>query len=762
MAKQAVKSSTASLIANIKDWHALLIIAAAVLVFFRDILLQKAFFWEDFIYFYYPTRNFGAVSFANGELPLWNPYTFNGLPFQADIQSALFYIPNLLLTFFVHGDRLSAYWFEVWIIMHYIIAGTCMYFLAKSYGLERIYALFSGLVYALCGFMIAHTMHYTIISAAAWLPLVVLLFWKSLSQKSLLHMITAGLVLSLAILAGSPQITLYILFFLFLVFLFEFFSQMKQHGIRSSLGMIPYAAGAMIIALGITALQLFPTMELAPYTHRAELTYENSLESSMHWEQLLTMLIPNFFGTRGAQGSTFWLAAEYSLYWETCFYLGVASVVFIVFALPLMRSDRRSLFLLSVMIFSLLYALGDRFILHKLFFTYVPGFDTFRAIGRITLLLSVAGSVLAGIGLKSMLTIAQTNKRLTMKILTIISAGGILLWLAVQMGWLQPGGQAATTQQIHQIASTAASTNIVLLLAMCVVIFLFTRERLSHVTAVVSVFILHVVDIHIFGFDQNNGTVNPDDYYRRTAQLVNMLKEDGKDEFFRVNSRQGSAMILDRNQGMVDRIFLMEGFTPLALQRTLPPGKNWDRICDLMNAKYRIALDEQQHTMSLRQVQTYLPRAFMVYKTIAIQNEDSAKSFMERDNFNPRHIAVFEEEPTIHPDTLLDAENWSAAITSYSLNAISLSVSTPVDGFLVLSEIYYPGWKAYIDGNEQPIYRANWNLRAITLRSGTHTVVVRFEPKSLRTGTMISIATLGLSIGGVVYFRAKRHKLADA
>jgi hypothetical protein len=83
---------------QIRDWQAITAICAAVALFFRDILLAKAYFWEDFLYYFYPVRNYAAVSMAKGELPLWNPYTLNDMPFQADIQSGIFYLPNLLLT----------------------------------------------------------------------------------------------------------------------------------------------------------------------------------------------------------------------------------------------------------------------------------------------------------------------------------------------------------------------------------------------------------------------------------------------------------------------------------------------------------------------------------------------------------------------------------------------------------------------------------------------------------------------------------------
>ena len=169
----------------IHDWQAIAVICGAVLVYFRDIVLQKAFFWEDFLYYFYPVRNFAAVALSKRELPLWNPYTLNGMPFQADIQSGIFYLPNLFLTFFVSGDRLHFYWLELEIILHYMIAGICMYYLAKHFGLQIIIALFSALVYCLSGFMIVHAIHQVVVCQVAWFPLVILLFHRSLKETAL-------------------------------------------------------------------------------------------------------------------------------------------------------------------------------------------------------------------------------------------------------------------------------------------------------------------------------------------------------------------------------------------------------------------------------------------------------------------------------------------------------------------------------------------------------------------------------------------------
>jgi hypothetical protein len=743
---------------DIKDWQAVLAIVVLVAVFFRDILFQKAFMWEDFLYQYYPWRNFAAVSLANGELPLWNPFTFNGMPFQADIQTALFYIPNLLLTIFVRGERLPFYVLEVHNVLHFAIAAVCMYYLGKSYGLKNIVALFSGLVFGLSGFLITHAIHQTFVCQVAWLPLIVLLFRKALLERSMLSMILGAFVLSQAVLAGSPQLSLYIFLFLFVLFLFEFTIASRTAGVKASLPMAFIAVGVVIIALALSSIQLLPTMELAGYSQRAEITYLKSLDGSLTWEQLITLVVPKFFGTMTAQGVTYWGPGIYGRYIETCLYLGIAALVACVAAIPLIRKDRHVAFYFGVMIFALLYALGDSFIFHKLFFNLVPGFEKFRNPGRMSLMFTFAAALLGGFGLQRMLDLAEEEKRKGQRMVIVLAGCGVLIWLVTQLGLFQPTNDPRLYEQVHSIATSEATTALILVLIVCGVVFSLMRNIISPTVAVIAVCLLQFVDVSVFGFNQNNARLDPKDYYGRSAEIVRLLKEEGKHEYFRVNSREKGAMILDRNQGMIDRIFLMEGYTPLALQRAYLPGKDWDQVRDMLNAKYRIVVDEHHQTMSLARATTYLPRAYFVYRDTVIKGEPEVRAFMEHGPFDPTRMIVLEEDRERLLADTAHATDWTATITSYSLNAISLAVATPKDGYLVLSEVHYPGWNAYVDGAREKVYQANWNLRAVRVSSGTHKVEIRFEPESFRRGSWITLATVGLAGVGVVYSLRKKRK----
>lgn len=215
-------------------------------------------------------------------------------------------------------------------------------------------------------------------------------------------------------------------------------------------------------------------------------------------------------------------------------------------------------------------------------------------------------------------------------------------------------------------------------------------------------------------------------------------------------------MLLDRNQGMIDRIFMCEGYTPLALQRNYPLGK---AAYDLLNVKYRTSVDNQKQTAGIQTATTYVPRAFLVDSYTVIPDEAMERRYLEGPDFRYRDEIILEEDPhfaTGHSDSAFPG---NAVITSYDLNRITLDVSARQNAFLVLSEIYYPGWRATVDGIAQKVFRADWCLRAIPVQSGKHSVIVEFEPESFHRGLLITSVTLLLVVVGLA-FGVRKERLA--
>jgi hypothetical protein len=143
------------------------------------------------------------------------------------------------------------------------------------------------------------------------------------------------------------------------------------------------------------------------------------------------------------------------------------------------------------------------------------------------------------------------------------------------------------------------------------------------------------------------------------------------------------------------------------------------------------------------------PRAWIVHSAqVAPEGGRSVHSIAEG-SIDARRIALLEETPPpleLPTDPALD----QAHVLSYEADRVSIRTSTGASGLLVLSELYYPAWNAYVDGQRVPLFVADGALRAVPVPFGEHMVELRFESESLRVGLLISgaaivlLATLGL------------------
>lgn len=748
-----IPSPSRSVPFDLKDWQCVILLALLVLVFFRDILLGNAFLWEDFLYHDYPSRNFAAVSMSMGEIPLWNPFTFNGMPFLADIQKTVFYLPCTALTLFVRNGQLSFYWLELMIIAHYVLAGVTMFYLAQSFEVRRIPALFAGTAYMLSGFMITHAIHQYIITLVAWYPLVLLLFRKMLGG-SWKWVFIGGLVLGHSTLAGFPQLSLYLYFFLFVFFVFEQLTTYTGKELISRPAITAAVKAAVMVALSVAVamIQLLPTFEFADLTFRAQITYQKATEGQFSWEQLITFFYPKFFGTAGASGYNYHGPGTYWYYWETCMYLGILPLMLMAMSTTLLRKSKFVAFFWSYGVFSVLFALGDNFFVHRLFFDFVPGFNTFRNPSRMGVFLSFGAALLSGMSLQHLLyeQRAPHESRRLRNITVLIVGLCALLYLLLISGSLSGSFEFLKDNATYSGVRKDVLASLLTVGLSALFAYAIIKKTLVLRWAGIASIVVLLIDMSVFGGEQNNSKTNPAEYFNRSRELTDFIKQDSNGEPVRVNMRNQQGMLMDRNQGLMDRIMLMEGYTPLVLRRYLPPSRDWSQACDMMNAKYRVATDEQRKSLTITRSTTYLPRAYMVYNARVLPDSTSIFLFMQSKDFDPSRTVVIDTDPGFKVSDTSYTKQWSAQFTSFNLNSASLTLSTPKDGFLVFSEIYYPGWIAYIDGSPQPIFRANWNQRVVPMRAGTHRVSLRFESAPFKYGLWITLATLALCMGGIL------------
>jgi hypothetical protein len=140
-----------------------------------------------------------------------------------------------------------------------------------------------------------------------------------------------------------------------------------------------------------------------------------------------------------------------------------------------------------------------------------------------------------------------------------------------------------------------------------------------------------------------------------------------------------------------------------------------------------------------------LPRAYLVHRVISVKDRKNVFKALTSPSFNPAKEIILEEEIKCKIQNA-KSKMQNVKITNYLPNKITIKIYSPVDCILFLSDAYYPGWKAYIDGKETKIYRANYIFRAIKFPAGTHKVEFVYFPTSFKAGLLGSMLTLILLV----------------
>jgi len=192
-----------------------------------------------------------------------------------------------------------------------------------------------------------------------------------------------------------------------------------------------------------------------------------------------------------------------------------------------------------------------------------------------------------------------------------------------------------------------------------------------------------------------------------------------------------------------------------------------DNILDFLNVKYivasrvtskkftkgyRLVYEDKLHKIFLNE--NALERAFVVHNIKIIkQKEEILKTIASGLDFSK--VAIIEED-SLDFDMRTTNASSDVLIEKYQPNEIFISVNNNRDGFLVLLDCYYPGWKAYLDDKPTKIFRANYIFRAVRVPQGRHRIKFIYSPDSLKIGFMISSAVFLFSLVLCIFLRKKK------
>ena len=758
-------------------WSVIPVFILSTVIFFWSSLFGNTFFWEDFVRFVYPVQSFAAKSISQGVIPFWNPYSFGGMPFLADLQTGFFYPFNRALSWFLDSNgNLPIVALQFMIILHYFISQVNFYLLGKKLKISSFGSMIGAISYSFSLMMVCHAIHPMIVEHLAWLPLVALFLIKAIDESRFKYGLWGGLVFGMSMLSGHPQFTLYESLLLGFVLIWRIIIKIKNsksdtpstksdsssksgNNDKSKLYIKPAISivSALLIfgiGAGIFCIQYFPANELAKLSQRNEMSYQKASEGSLQFRQIFTSVAPKAFGYRDGSGKEdvqFYLpGAQAHYYWETAFYFGIVALILGLFAIIAGFRDSTVKFFGIISIFGFLFALGSNGFLFDVFFG-LPLFNSFRNPARMMFMVIFAFSILSGIGF-DLLWKNLKDKKTSLK---LVIALALPLFLAILIA--SNSISATPAEYASQVASYGSNALIIVMLAFALA-FMVNKKFVPAYIGGALLIILTFIDLNIAGSSFNQSEVNPEDTYKgifkENPQLHALLTPNPPSNLFRVNMRlydqngRTIAKPMEDNQGMLDKIMLVEGYNPLILQRVNPPIKDISKIVDLKNVKYQMGIDSVHRSLTFLEKKDYYPRAWMVSKANILKS-DEVENNMKSNDYNYRREVIIEENPEYTLSNSLDSLP-DPICKAYENNKMIFESNTSQNAVMVFSEIWYPAWKAYVDGKPAKILRADYCFRAVSVPAGKHSVELIYESDTYASGKTITLAVLIFSLLGLI------------
>lgn len=747
------------------------ILGLLVLSFFSKIILTDAtLFGSDFILQFHPWKRFVYdYVHANGTLPFWNPYLFSGTPFIANIQASMFY-PLGFLYYLAPPEY--AYGYAT--ILHCSLGAIFMFGFMRTLSVAYWGAFLSAFVFTFNGYFMAHLYagHLSFVQNYIWIPLIFFFVYRFVKTICFRWALGAGLSLGTQILGGFPQIAFYTILAILALGAFHIGISLKarhaRNAIMTSLGMVVI----VVTGFALAAIQLLPTLEFMRLSGRAGgVGYWFATLDSLHPKMFLSFLIPDFFGN--AVDGTYWLNPKDWTFWETCGYVGILPICLVFASAPSVRWLRHAQrFFIGLVILALLLALGKHNPLFPLVYN-LPGFHSFRIPAQILFLYVFGVAVLSGIALDQM---QQSSPKLTKSLKVFLILGASVLFFLMITIYLFPydfffhlfktfAEEPINSVSIGEVPNKiilAVNRSALLFFAAALLLTLYYKKRISRTVFSVLVVTMVIIDLGLYSaqFVKSHEFATS----KEKQDIVNQLK---------IESTPGRTFTLDSmflpNDGLLYRFPSIGGYDPLVLKRyvlylqasqQLPRERHVLTTSFVKDHKHKLIrmlnLKHAVRDKSAATLDDFVPRAMVVGRAV-VKPAEEVLDFMMTDSFDPFKMVVFEPEsqPFVVQENNREAFEGSCSITYYDNENIRISASTNQAGYLVLSEMFYPGWEATIDGKKAPILCGNYLFRVIPLKPGEHQVELRFVSWPFRIGMAISLLTVICS--GIVITLSRRH-----
>lgn len=731
------------------------------LTFFNVITGQETFFQRDFGVFTYPVAQYYRESLWRGELPLWNPLNYCGIPFVAQWNTSLLYPPSLFYLVFPLSWSLGMF-----NLGHLFLAGLGMYFLARRWLGNNFAASVAGITFAFNGLSWYMLMWISNLAAWAWMPWVVMLLERAWREGGK-QIVLAGLAGALQMLSGAPEIILLTWLFCGVLWAGQCFKGTSSRG--RMLGRI-VAAGALVA--GLSAVQLLPFLDLLKHSHR-DSGYGDS-GWAMPFSGLANFLEPLFHCFDGGHG----VFMQHDQYWTSSYYLGAGTLLLALVAVWRVPNGRVWL-LAAAALASVLMALGQKGILYSVVKTLLPQLGFMRYPIKFVVMAVFAIPLLAGYAVRWIQEAStdSTQGRRTFQIVSFVLLGllGVIVWREWQHplpedNWLMTWHNALVRAAFLILVPgtllalrRAAEHKLQLLLRLALLLMLwmdvFTHAPNLNPEVARSVFEPGIIRAYLKLDPLSYGDEPRVMQTAAAAEKVRYtyLSKPEDDYLCR-------RLSLYDNCNLLDDIPKIDGFYSLYLRDMAQilgliygyDAKNIDLkgLKDFLGVGYINATDKSS-VKALEWVArtNYLPLVTAGQRPVFTADTNTL-GYLTSPNFDPRQIVFLplEAKARVTATNRTEAKILSSKIAAQRL---SLQVAAEAPALVVVAQGFYHPWHAYIDGKRTEIFRANYAFQALQIPAGQHQVSLVYEDNVFRLGLAISLATLVICLALWFRWRSK-------
>ncbi len=740
----------------------------------------------------YAFREFGAsmLKAAHG-FPQWNPYLFGGMPYVAAMHGDIFY-PTFLLRLVLPTDIAMTWSF----MLHLFLAGLFTYHFVRASGFGFYSALFAGVAYMMSGQLasLVSPGHDGKLFVSALFPLTLWMLTLAVRDGRKWTWGVVSLVIGLAVLSPHPQLLQYLLLASAAFTLHLGISAARRGDLpwREMAIRLALALGAVALGLAMGAIQYLPVREYVAWSPRAGGLPDYATAVSYAWpiKELFDAYLPQFTGMIDG----YWGENAIHLHSD---YLGVAALLMAGASFSRLGRDPRKGFLIFWMItvvIALLWALGGDTPFYHIPYAIIPGTKYFRAPATVFFVGMMGIAVLGAAGVERVL-MRDIGYRYAFAWLGIAA---VIAGLATA-GVLTDFAQAlAPDDMLDAVNANAGEViygawrSLAFVLLAAAAIIAYRKARLPMAVAGWALAAIAAVDS--WTIMRNYWIFSPPasvtyksdpslEKIKADPQPSRVLAMALKEIPFRDVNLEGDGLMIHGIRGVLGYHGNQLGRYNALLDKDEGFREVLDpRIWQLLNIRYLLTnsadvkeafpgaqwvigpvKDNAGADVYLYRMPGENPYAW-VTPTIVKAEDDAVRATLLHPAFDVKAAALFAKDAPVDGvqslQTLPVPLPISTSVDQYSPGhaTITLSDRAPRGSALVVSENYYPGWHATVDGNPVEVGRVDYSLIGVELPEGARKVELSFDNPTYERGKLITLAALLAAVVLIFFGAAKERK----